>query len=406
MKTSSIDENYDRIKGDLVDRGLTLDLLIDDILDHVCCLVEDFMDQGDDFNASYHRALSSIGENRLMEIQHETILNLDNKFQRMKNFTYVFGLSAAILTIIGSGFKTLHWPGAGILITVGIVMIAGVFLPLFFINSYREQPEKKNPLYAIVGYITLALLLFGSLFKVMHWPGANVAIMSGAGFLIIGFVPLYVVNAFQRSGKRKVNLPYIIMLLVGVALVLLYSNIRMSRDLIDVYVEESVTSEAHIASIKDRTAQFLELTGDSTYADLRPTVVRIHDQARALQVMIRVMQEGMMVHVDEPGVSITEVNAKDNRGAGREAILDSGNGREFSLEARKFREMLFEEVKDPVVKSQIEDHLEFTGNVWLHEYGILDVANDPLVKNYYKLSDASKAIALSEFVAIAYLLHQ
>ena len=67
--------------------------------------------------------------------------------------------------------------------------------------------------------------------------------------------------------------------------------------------------------------------------------------------------------------------------------------------------MLFEMVKDPVTRNQIEDHLEFTGSVWPHEYGVRDVVNDPLAKNYYKLSDASKGIVLSEYVAISYLLH-
>jgi hypothetical protein len=39
------------------------------------------------------------------------------------------------------------------------------------------------------------------------------------------------------------------------------------------------------------------------------------------------------------------------------------------------------------------------------EYGVKDVENDPLMKNYFKLSDASKGIALSEYVTIVYLLH-
>jgi hypothetical protein len=379
--------------------------LIDDVLDHVCCLVEEYMDQGSDFNDSYDRVLDSIGDKRLHEIQHQTILNLDKKFQRMKNFTYVFGLSSATLSIVGSFFKSMHWPGAGILLTVGIVMIAFVFLPLYFITSYREQPDMKNPVYAIVGYITLAMLLLGSLFKIMHWPGAGIVLLVGSGVLIVGFVPLYVVNAFQRGGKGRVNLPYIIMLLVGVALVMLYSNIRMTRDAIDVYVEGSLDNEKIVETVQARTASLMEKALDSTEMDKNHKMNKIHDQARALQVMIDAMQEGLLSYVDQPGVSIDEVKAKDNRWAGREAIVEHGNGREFGLEAQKFREMLFDWVNDPVTRGQVEDHLEFTGKVWPHEYGIKEVVNDPLVKNFYKLSDASKGIALSEYVAIADLLH-
>ncbi len=113
----------------------------------------------------------------------------------------------------------MHWPGAGILITVGIVLIVLVFLPLYFITNHREQLEKKNPVYAIVGYLTMALLLAGALFKTHALAWCRLLILQlGMGFLIIGFIPLYVVNVFQRSGKEKITLPYIVMLLVGIAL--------------------------------------------------------------------------------------------------------------------------------------------------------------------------------------------
>ena len=159
MIAAVVDDNYERIKSDLARLGLTYDRLIDDMLDHVCCMVEENMEEGSDFESSYSQVLDTIGEKSLPEIQHQTLLNLDKKFQRMKNFTYIFGLSSAVLTILGSFFKRMHWPGAGIMITVGLVLIVLVFLPLYFISNHREQVEKKNPVYAIVGYLTIALLL-------------------------------------------------------------------------------------------------------------------------------------------------------------------------------------------------------------------------------------------------------
>jgi len=56
-----------------------------------------------------------------------------------------------------------------------------------------------------------------TVFKRLHWPGAGILLLLSAGFLIIGFIPLYVVNAFQRAGREKVTLPYVVMLLVGIA---------------------------------------------------------------------------------------------------------------------------------------------------------------------------------------------
>ncbi len=406
MIAAAIDDNYDRIRTDLISRGLTCDRLIDDLLDHVCCMVEEDMNAGRDFDSSYDRVLESIGDKQLQELQHQTLLNLDKKFQRMKNFTYLFGLTSALLTIIGAFFKKMHWPGAGILITVGIGLVVLVFLPLYFIVNYREQTEKKNPIYAIVGYLTLALLLAAALFKIMHWPGANYLIEIGLGVLIIGFIPLYVVNVFQRGGSQKISLPYVAMLLVGISIVMLFTNVNMSKYLLDIYMEESVSNEARTEAVRERTAQLMEMFSDSAHADKLQTVTLIHEKARSLQVMVAEMQEGMIAFVKQPGASIEELNAIDNRGAGREVIVDTGSGREFARAAIGYREMLEEIINnDPVTLSQIGDHLEFTGKVWPHEYGVKNVANDPLMKNYYKLTDASKGIALSEYVTISYLLH-
>ena len=406
MIAATIDDNYDRIKADLLSRGLTYERLIDDMLDHVCCMVEERMDAGSDFESSYNNVLDSIGEKRLPEIQHQTLLNLDKKYQRMKNFTYLFGLTSAILTIVGSLFKRMHWPGAGILITVGMVLIVFVFLPLYFITKHREQVERKNPVYAIVGYLTIALLLAGATFKIQHWPGAGWLIYASIGFLLIGFVPLYVVNVFQRSGKEKANLPYIVMLLVGIACVMLMGNVNMSKDLLDMYLEEAMANEQRVELVQKQTAVLLELAGDSAHADQQATISRIHDQARDLQVMITDMQEGMISFVGQPGVSIEQVKGKDNRQAGRAAILEHGEGIAFITEAKQYAAMLDELVKDHAANVQIEDHLEFTILVWDFEHGYDGVRDSPLMKNYYKNTDAGKGIALAEYVAIAYLLHQ
>jgi hypothetical protein len=405
MIAAAIDDNYERIRTDLVSRGLTCDRLIDDLLDHVCCMVEEQMDTGSNFESSYNQVLGSIGEKRLPEIQHQTLLNLDKKFQRMKNFTYVFGLTSAILTIIGSLFKRMHWPGAGILITVGMVLIVFVFLPLYFVTNHREQAEKKNPVYAIVGYLTIALLLAGATFKIMHWPGAGMMLYASIGFLLIGFVPLYVVNVFQRCGKEKANLPYFVMLLVGIACVMLMGNINMSKDLLDVYLEESMSNEERVEEVQKRTARLLEVAQDSAHLDQLATISQIHNQARDLQVMVNGMQEGMIAFVGQPGTSIADVKGKDNKNAGRKAILDNGAGSAFIREAKQFASMLDEMVKDEVANNQIEDHLEFASLVWDFEHGWDGVRDSPLMKNYFKNTDASKGIALAEYVAISYLLH-
>ncbi|MCD6566341.1 MAG: hypothetical protein J7K53_10405 [Bacteroidales bacterium] len=405
MIATIIDNNTDRIKADLVNRGLTYDRLIDDILDHVCCMIEEQMIAGKDFELSYNHVLDTIGDKRLPEIQHQTLLLLNKNFQRMKNLTYLFGLSAALVAILGAFFKRMHWPGAGILITAGIVFVIFVFLPLYFVINYREQAEKKNPLYAIVGYLTLASLLAGAIFKIQHWPGAGHIIEAGLVILIIGFIPLYVVNVFQRAGKHKISLPYIVMLLIGIAIVSLFYNVNMSKNQLDIYRNEAIKNESCVDNVQDRIAQFMILLNDTAYADKKEVVADIHARAVSLQVLVDEMKDGMLSYVKQPGVRVEDISKIDNRNAGRNAVYNSGKGREFTAVATEYKEMLEELIEDPVTISQIEDHLDFINKILLFEFGTGNFRNDPLMKSYNRLTYASKGVALSEYVAISSLLH-
>lgn len=151
--------------------------------------------------------------------------------------------------------------------------------------------------------LTLGLIPF----KIMHWPGANYMIEIGLGVLIIGFIPLYVVNVFQRGISQKISLPYVAMLLVGISIVMLFTNVNMSKYLLDIYMEESVSNEARTEAVRERTTQLMEMFSDSAHADKLQTVTLIHEKARSLQVMVAELQEGMIAFVKQPGASIEEL---------------------------------------------------------------------------------------------------
>jgi len=149
----------------------------------------------------------------------------------------------------------------------------------------------------------------------------------------------------------------------------------------------------------------MSFLNDTTYADKKEVVINIHTKAASLQVLVNEMKDGMLFYVKQAGAQVEDIRKIDNRSAGRNAIYNSGKGREFTTVATEYKEMLEGLVKDPVTISQIEDHLDFINKIRLLEFGSGDFRNDPLMKSYYKLTDASKGIALSEYVAISTLLH-
>lgn len=78
--------------------------------------------------------------------------------------------------ILGILFKTLHWPGASyILLTSGVLSIVMLGLLLF---------RKPGPMTVQLQYPAMLIgavmaVITGGLFKIMHWPGANLLLMCG-----------------------------------------------------------------------------------------------------------------------------------------------------------------------------------------------------------------------------------
>ncbi len=405
MKETVTDYHVDRIRSDIIGHGLTYEPLIDDITDHICCMVEEEMRSGKSFELSYSGIIDIIGDNQLGKIQHDTLLLLDKKFQQMKKLTYFTGLSSTIIVLFGAISKHMHWPGAGIELSLGLLLIVLVFLPLYFIVTYREQTEKKSVVYPVTGYFTVALLLVAAVFRIQHWPGADTVVKIALAVLIIGFLPLYIVNAFQKIKKGKENLPYIIMILVGVAIVTLMFNVRYTKEAIDCYREEAILNRERIAETERRSYELLKKAGEEGSPALAQ-ITDIHKDAIELRTMIDNMLKELLASINEPGASLENIRKTDHEGSGREVIVDSGWARKFITASREYKDMLMEAVDDPVVRNQIEDHLEFTGNIWHMEYGLNEVVNDPVIRLYFKHTDASKGIALSEYVAINYLMKE
>ena len=125
------------IRKDIQSRGITMTELADSLVDHVCCAMEHHSD--DDFQEVYHKVLDDFGDGPLHRIQQETMLLLILKREAtMKKTMYVLGYIALMLTTTGLLFKIMHWPGASVMLVLGIAMLNFGFLPIYFIGRYRQ----------------------------------------------------------------------------------------------------------------------------------------------------------------------------------------------------------------------------------------------------------------------------
>jgi glycogen synthase len=75
------EDEIDYILHDIESRGVVLEDLRDDLLDHICCIIERELPEGGDFVKFYEFVLPRFFKKKLAEIQEET----DNLI-RFKNF--------------------------------------------------------------------------------------------------------------------------------------------------------------------------------------------------------------------------------------------------------------------------------------------------------------------------------
>lgn len=210
------DEQIEYILNDIRRNGVEMEDLQLNLLDHICCIIEHKLEEGDDFERFYKQTVRQFYKNDLKEIEEETINLLTFKnYYAMKKLMIVSGASAAFILLTGSLFKLAHWPGAGVLFVTGMVLFSLLFLPLLFVLKTKEAGSTHDKVVLTTGTLVGILYCLSALFMVMHWPGARIMWMST---LIISFfvlLPLYFFNGISKP-ETKLNTIVTTIILVGV----------------------------------------------------------------------------------------------------------------------------------------------------------------------------------------------
>ena len=122
------EKQVDFILNDIRRNGIQTEELQLNLLDHICCLIENEMSPENDFDEIYRSVLSRFFKKELKEIQEETDLLLTFKnYYAMKKVMLRSGMLSTVAFITGSFLKIMHWPGANILILIAILSICLFF---------------------------------------------------------------------------------------------------------------------------------------------------------------------------------------------------------------------------------------------------------------------------------------
>lgn len=108
-----------------------------------------------------------------------------------KSTAGIIGAISASVINLGITFKFQHWPGAGVMVVLGLSTFALVFMPLLLKEKFRAESSERKTLMNTLGASGLTLFSLGLLFKIQHWPGAAVMLGLSVIFLFFGYFAMY-----------------------------------------------------------------------------------------------------------------------------------------------------------------------------------------------------------------------
>jgi hypothetical protein len=189
---------YDYVEG----QGLEIQTLRDDLVDHLCCVVETKLGKGQSFEQLLNDAVNELSPNGLEEIQEQTIFLLNSKrIIIMKKVLFLTGFLGSVSLTVGATLKIMHLPMANILFMIGFLTILLIFIPLLAIDRYKVSLSKSVSVKTkiIMGATAGIITGLSGIFKIMHLQGANVLLVLGAFIFAFGFLPFYFFTMYKKS---------------------------------------------------------------------------------------------------------------------------------------------------------------------------------------------------------------
>ncbi len=189
--------------------GINYSHLRDDLLDHMCCDIEYRMESGESFKDAFDNVLLDCSMSHLAHLQKQTLLLTNKFYSAMKKIVQIFGVLVPLIITAGAMAKVYHWPGAAALLVLGFLFLNFLLIPALSVVSYTEFNDKKYLTPHITVGISAFILSFGLLFKIMHWPGANILLLAG-GVLLLLNIPFLLISVKRKLQPESIIIPAII----------------------------------------------------------------------------------------------------------------------------------------------------------------------------------------------------
>ena len=173
------DAHIDLILEDLTGKGLRIDDLRNNLLDHICILAEKDLGQGDDFEAWYRRVIPSFYRQQLSELEEEAAFLLKHRkcVAVLSRLRFFLALATILLgpiicwTIACAGRRIATYEGIVNGWEAGLVY---ALFPVLLLAVLFLTPDRYDPLIPRGAKILIGWKPFVSVIPVDGMSGAGV----------------------------------------------------------------------------------------------------------------------------------------------------------------------------------------------------------------------------------------
>ncbi|WP_055442184.1 hypothetical protein [Lacinutrix himadriensis] len=122
--------------------GVQSESLREDLVDHICTYIES--QDGNDFNALYQEALQKFGGYASFQnLQLETnFQKIEQQMTVLSKLQFIGGLLLIILLVLGFIFKIMHWPYANLFMLLSCAVLVMFLAPVSLYGRYKKSIHK------------------------------------------------------------------------------------------------------------------------------------------------------------------------------------------------------------------------------------------------------------------------
>lgn len=159
-------EEIQQLRNALEKSGLTYTQLQDELLDHLICDIEAYMQEGLSFQQAWQKVNADIPKNQFKNIQTETMEVINKKIGTIKIMIFV----SFFLLVSATIFKLLHLQGTDMLLLAAFGMGALTILVASFKGFYANSYKKGRYLILFIGLLII-IFIVSIVFQVLQWKG-------------------------------------------------------------------------------------------------------------------------------------------------------------------------------------------------------------------------------------------